>query len=402
MPSFASFLLITAVIASIVPPGYPAYVGAYVTMSAALLAFLAYGWRERAAFGHPSALAIIAGIALIAATVPFVYRSSDDLLGPVLMLPLLCVIAMGVLARPARWVPDPTTFACICLAGALLAFLGGSYEHFVLGVARPGLGNNPIHYGSLAAMAGGLAMVGVAFGKSPWRFAFLLGPFLGLGAAVVSNSRGPTASSLVMIGVGFVLLAVWLRRDRLFRLAVLASMAISAIPVYYLISTDNTRIAGLAESALDIFRFTGGSDDIRAALYASALQVLRDSPFVGIGLGQLMQTAEAMFPDLVPSYRLENLHADWANFAAMSGSLGLLAYLLFVTAPLLLLLETKARQDRTIVLGAAVLVSGQLTLGVSNATFGILPQSILYAVGLGYFLVRARRLALGLEPEADR
>jgi O-antigen ligase len=141
---------------------------------------------------------------------------------------------------------------------------------------------------------------------------------------------------------------------------------------------------------LDIFCFTGGSDDIRAALYASALEILKTSPLVGVGLGQIMLTAETMFPNLVVGTRLENLHADWANFVAMGGTLGLLAWLQLLAAPLLLLVDRRARDDRPIVLGAILLATGQFSLGVSNATFGILPQTVIYAVALGYFLVRAR------------
>jgi O-antigen ligase len=73
--------------------------------------------------------------------------------------------------------------------------------------------------------------------------------------------------------------------------------------------------------------------------------------------------------------------------------MGLLAWLLLLAAPLLLLLGPRARQDRPIVLGAVLLTTGQLVLGISNATFGILPQTMIYAVATGYFLVRARRLA---------
>ena len=62
-----------------------------------------------------------------------------------------------------------------------------------------------------------------------------------------------------------------------------------------------------------------------------------------------------------------------------------------LAAPLLLLRDPQTRQDRPIVLGAALLSTGQLVLGVSNATFGILPQTVIYAVALGYFLVCARR-----------
>jgi O-antigen ligase len=158
--------------------------------------------------------------------------------------------------------------------------------------------------------------------------------------------------------------------------------------------TGNARVASILQSGLDIFRFTGGSDDIRAAMYASAIEILSTSPLVGLGLGQIMVTAETMFPNLLAGTGLENLHADWANFAAMAGAMGLLAWLLLLIAPLLLLLERSARRDRALILGAILLSTGQFTLGVSNATFGILPQTVLYAVGLGYFLVWARRPSL--------
>lgn len=43
------------------------------------------------------------------------------------------------------------------------------------------------------------------------------------------------------------------------------------------------------------------------------------------------------------------------------------------------------------VLGAILLTTGRLTLGASNATFGVLPQTMIYAVAQGYFLVWVRR-----------
>src|SRR5690606_6643640 len=125
------------------------------TLVAALVALLVYGWRERPAFSHPTSLAIVGAMGLIATSVPFVYRSGQDALAVVFVLPMLTTIALGMLARPARFVPGPTAFALLCLLAGFLALIGGVYEHFALRIYRPGLGNNPIHYGSLAAMAGG-------------------------------------------------------------------------------------------------------------------------------------------------------------------------------------------------------------------------------------------------------
>ncbi|QQR35353.1 O-antigen ligase family protein [Devosia oryziradicis] len=381
-----------AVAATILPPGYPAYIGTYIALVAAILGLVAYGWSERETFAHPTSLAIVGAIALVGLAVPFVYRGPQDIVGPVLILPMLATVALGLLARPARWVPNPETFALICLAGALIALLGGGYEDVVLGRYRPGLGNNPIHYASLAAMSGCLAMVGVVASHRRSRYFFLLGPIFGLGCAVIADSRGPMLGVVAMSGVGLVLLTTWLWREKPFRIAILLSVAGAAVVTFYLVGTGNARIAGIVTSGLDIFRFTGGPDDIRAALYASALEILKTSPLFGIGLGQIMVPAQTLYPSLLAGTGLENLHADWANFAAMAGILGLLAWFLLLGAPLFLLLDARARQDRPIVLGALLLTTGQLALGVSNATFGILPQTVIYAVALGYFLVRARRL----------
>lgn len=390
----ASALLLIATAAAILPPGYPAYIGAYVALIAALIALLVYGWPERETFRHPTALALLASIGLVAAAIPFVYQGPQDLLAPVLILPMLATIALGMLARPANWVPSATLFATICLVAALIALLGGAYERYALAIIRPGLGNNPIHYASLAAFSGALALVGVVATDKPWRYVFLLGPILGLAATVIADSRGPMMGAVAMSGAGVAILTIWLWKERLFRIAFLVAAAVAAAGFAYLVSTGNTRVAGIFDSALNIFRFTGGSDDIRAQLYASAVEILRASPLFGVGLGQIMQTAQTLFPDQPGVWDLENLHADWANFAAMAGGMGLLAWLLLLAAPLLLLLDRRARGDRPLVLGAVLLGVGQLTLGISNATFGILPQTTIYAVALGYLLMRARRLAI--------
>lgn len=388
----ASLLLILVLAATILPPGYPAYVGAYIAMGAALVLPLACAWRERAVVRHPTAFAVLTAIVLVAVAVPFVYKGERDLLAPVLMLPMLSTIALGMAGRDVKYMPGPIVFASLCLAGVTIALVGALYEHLVLGIYRPGLGNNPIHYGSLAAMSGGLALVGVVAGASRWRYVFLLGPAFGVATAVISDSRGPMIGALAIAAVGTLLLLAWLWREREFRFAVLAVIGLATVGALTLTSGVNIRVTGVLQNGLNIFLFTGGPDDIRAALYSSALEILRMSPIYGVGLGQIMETVQRLYPEQGEAFTLENLHADWANFAAMAGGLGIIAWLLLLSAPLFLLIDTNIRRDRPIVLGAVLLFIGQLTLGVSNTTFGILPQTATYAVMLGYLLARARRL----------
>ena len=226
--TLAGLLLAIALISGLVPPGEAAYIGAYIALGASALGLALYGWPERSAFVHPVAIAILGAIALICATLPFVYRSTADLAAPVFILPMLATIALGMLGSQARWAPSPFHFAAFCLAAATLALVGGLHEQFVLGVERVGMGNNPIHYASLAAMTGGLALVGCVATASRWRFLFLLGPVFGLGATMLSGSRGPLAGALAMAGIGLLFLLIWFWRDRLFRFAVLAAGALAA------------------------------------------------------------------------------------------------------------------------------------------------------------------------------
>lgn len=393
--NLSSLLLLFTLLAGIMLPGHGAYIGAYAAMLGALLALLIYGWPQRDALVEPFALAIVLAIALIALTVPFVYRGEADLMAPVMILPMLCALGMAVLARPARFVPTPLHFALLCLLAVVIALAGGLYERFVLGIYRPGMGNNPIHYATLAVIVGNMALVGVVATTARWRYVFLAGPILAMAAAIIADSRGPMAGGVAMTGTGLVLLTCWHWREKAFRRIVLAAALLGVLLLAGLVMQGNPRILALFNGdVVNIFRFTGSSDDIRAALYASAIEVLRIAPVFGLGLGQIMLTAQTMFPDLLNTVGLglENLHADWADFAAMAGGVGLLALLLLLAAPLLLLLNPAARRQRSIVLGACLLSMGQMTLGVSNAMFGVLPQTVIYAVMLGYLAALTRRL----------
>lgn len=394
MQNVFSALFLLALIVGIMPPGIAAYPAAYASMSIAAIGLVTLGWPERAALRRPMALAILGAIVLLGATIPFVYRGEADLLAPVLVLPMLTAIGLGMLGRRAKYVPEPVIFSIICLIAVVIAVIGGAYEAFVLQVGRVGLGNNPIHYGSLAAMVGGLTVIGIVATTSPWRYVFVAGPILGVAATALSGSRGPLAGALAMAGIAMLYLLIGEWRNRALRLSILSALLAGAGLLLVLMSQGSARVGGLL-SAMDIFRFTGGSDDIRAALFASALHALKSSPVYGLGFGQLMDTARALYPEIVAIQSLENLHADWANFAAMAGSMGLFAWILLLLAPLTLLLDSRARADRPLVLGTLVLVTGQAALGISNAMFGVLPQMVLYAVALGYLFARARRLSDG-------
>jgi len=393
-------LFLLALIIGTLPPGRAAYPASYAVMAIGTIGLVSLGWSERSALRHPVALSILCAIALLSATVPLVYRSELDLMAPVFVLPMLTTIGMGFIGRATRWMPGPTLFAIICLLAVTIAAIGGAYQALALNAGRVGLGNNPIHYGSLAAMVGGLSILGIVSTKSPWRYIFILGPILGVAATVLSGSRGPMASALGMTAVASIYLLISEWKDRVLRFSILTALIIGVGAMLYLMLTSSYRVTALL-NAMDIFRFTGGSDDIRAALFSSAAHAFQSSPLYGLGFGQLMVTAQTLYPEFREIHRLENLHADWANFAAMSGGMGLLAWLLLLLAPLSLMFNPSVRADRPTALGAIILVTGQTALGVSNAMFGVLPQTVLYAVALGYLFARALKLPESQQPSFD-
>jgi O-antigen ligase len=388
----ASFLIAAALVAAIIPPGHAAYIGSYAAAVLALVSLLVFGYPERSGFKSLSALAFLVGILCIAVSVAFTYRVEADAFGLVLQLPLLSAIGLSLLGRPAKWFPSGTVFAGICLLASVIALVGGAHEAFILGEARVGLGNNPIHYGSLSVLVGCMALVGISASASPWRYIFLLGPITAIGCVALSGSRGPLLGALGMLIIACPLILFWFWRERTFQIAAVLSAALGAVAISVLSATGKLRAFDIVTGAANVVQMTGSTDDIRAGLYASALEGLERSPIVGHGLSNLMVFAKELFPHLVEVWTLENLHADWANYAVMSGGLGLLAYGLYLLAPLLLLVDPAARKDRVTVLGVTMLTAGQIGLGASNATFGVMPQMMLYTVMLGYFMARSRRI----------
>lgn len=202
LSSLASLYLVIAIATTILLPGYPSYVGVNVALVAAMLAFLVYGWREKAVFSHPTPLAILAAILLVGAVLPFVYRGPQDLMAPVLILAHADDHSARPAGAPGELGSQPHRLCPDRPGRSLVALVGGAYEHLVLGTYRPGLGNSPIHCATLAVMSGSLAMTGVVPNNAPWCYLFVLGTAFGLDCAVNADSCGPMVGALAMSAVG--------------------------------------------------------------------------------------------------------------------------------------------------------------------------------------------------------
>ncbi|WP_375452585.1 O-antigen ligase family protein [uncultured Devosia sp.] len=326
-------------------------------------------------------------LALLALTLPLVYRGPLDLLPLAALSPLLLVPGVAFLVARNDELLNGLALPLLCLIGVIVAFFVGLSESDG-GTVRVGAGNNPIHFGGLSVMVGFMALSGVCVGRSPWRLLFLTGPLFGLAVVMLSGSRGPLLGGVAMAVASLPLLVAWFWRDKWF-VAVFGVLAAGATIAGVMLASSMRAISLFGDTLQALSGTAGGVlDPNRTALYTAAREQFMASPIVGQGFGQVMALVRARFPDVEIVQTLEHLHSDIADFGAGGGVLGLAAYGLVIATPLVVTLRRGA--DRAVIMGGVLLSTGYFGLGLTNAMFGILPQTVLYVVLLGYLAGLAR------------
>ena len=364
----------TLLVAGLVFPGIAAYTAVYVTLAAMVL-MLAKVRRKH--LRSPVAYGIFAALAAVLLSVLLNGAAGEDWTALLLVLPF----ALALPTAAALAATPPRVLAALCLIGSLCALTIGLVDIFAYNANRAGGGNNPIHYASLAGMLGMVSLTGAVGSRDRRRFVFLLGPVAAFATAMLSGSRGPLMADCVMLAVALVIF--W--PDRRFFVALVAFPVAGGLVVAF---------TGEGQRALILFmgvlsERTQSSDMQRVMMYSAALEMFTSSPLWGHGFAEFMDTARTLHP--IRDY--DNLHSDLANFASVAGVLGLVAYVGLVGGPLLALASPAARRDRSMVLLVLLVTSGNATMGLTNAIIGVLPQTTLFVLMLGYVLARERALA---------
>ena len=140
--------------------------------------------------------------------------------------------------------------------------------------------------------------------------------------------------------------------------------------------------------------FTGSTTDgaigERLYMYLSAWNALLASPWHGYGMIDFT-TSAAQFAPPGPGYPpSSHLHNDIADFAVIGGMLGLLSYVLLLVAPLAGGLATRGRNRPAAIYLGAVAGVGYFSMGLTNAMFGILTQTVVYGVILALIAALAQ------------
>lgn len=280
---------------------------------------------------------------------------------------------------------------------ALAGTAGGAavavIDVFMFGEARAGLVNNPIHLAHLCLALGFVALVGL-WGKDRKRMIFLLGPVLGIAAVQLTGSRGPTLAAVPMIFVaGLAISFSWLpvRAARWTIVGGTVAMGIAAATLLMVGDIDDSsptsRILALLHTGLT----ADDSTAQRLVMYQSAINAFLASPFVGYGLIDYPAAAAAHAPPGVDFPVYAHLHNDIADFAVAGGLFGLIAYGLFLFAPVVGALRARGPLRIPLLYLGGVTTVGYFSMGMTNAVIGLRWQDIVLASVLALIVTLSTR-----------
>jgi O-antigen ligase len=288
-----------------------------------------------------------------------------------LFLPFGFLFAMGFTTLQGR--VGAQGFAWLCILGALAAAIVGCVQVFALGVDRAsGWSNSPIHFSNFAVMFGFMALGGTFLAEGRWKWVLLSGPVLGLLAATMADSRG---AFVVAIGLAlvFAVMQVALRPGRPLVKASIA-IALVAVPLLAVILANFFGFTRPYETLL-VFRdllsgrvVADSSSAYRLEMYSGGLKAFLDAPLFGYGWHSQMAAALPYMSDFARAgYASEGwgyLHNDALSFAVSGGLIALLAYGLWILAPIVGLTSVPkdswavARSYFAIVLAAGLSMGG--------------------------------------------
>lgn len=381
--------LLTLAAALVFPPVF-SYIAVYITIIG-LIGFAATLAPRPERLRNPATLTIVAAVSLLVlATLLAGAGSATNWLAPAVVL--LVAIGVGLLGMPI-WIRRRRILllmAIMALVGAVFGLVWGSLDILMRLDTRAGGGNNPIHYGALMTFLGFSALSGLYLTCHRWRYVFLAGPVTAFTGVLLSGSRGPFLAVVALTLALAPLILRWNWKERTFRLLLIGGAALGA--VLFAILPPAHRIAdGIIQILFGGTAFLNYEDDPRVHMTNGAIEAFKESPIWGHGYGNMIAAAEAHFPaSSIYFGRYDHLHADLLNFMVAGGMIGVVAYVLTLLAPLLLIPSMREQYRKPGIILALTASVGAFSLGLTNTVIGILPQTVLFAVVIGWAMLCAQ------------
>lgn len=337
---------------------------------------------DLAALSRPVILMPLLGLFVLGTSYALGAGTITGFAGLLAFAPLLAIWPLVALGNRGTTLA-PSLVAALCLVGVAGTMAIALNDFLLTGSTRAG-GSiaNPIHFADVALLAGFLSLLGMVYLKPTERYLYLLGPVMAGVAVVFSGTRGAIVALVVMAGVAVACAALF-RQIRMRTLLV----ATTLLAVFLLIgfAAGMGQISGVQRILADVSDVlrsgvpSDGATAIRLSMYQGGLDAFLASPLFGHGPFAFVDAAAAT--QSAPLFvGAPHLHSDLIDFAASGGSLALIAYCLFLFAPLVEVLRAPASDNRAgLIIVVAALTAGYFVMGLTNAMFGILNLTVYFA-----------------------
>jgi O-antigen ligase len=270
--------------------------------------------------------------------------------------------------------------------GVILGLIEILASAALMHVDRPqGVNLGPIVLANALLALGFISLGGIFVRRDRLGWLYLMPPLLAIVATAITGSRGP----LIAVPAAAIAAALFLWHDR-FRQSLRATVLGAVGMLVLLTGGIFAALHGRAGSILTIVGAVSEGGPVadeqarqRLVLYKAGWQSFTQSPWIGHGWGNIMSSVK---PFLAESDQwlltwLPQLHNDVLNFAVASGIVGVIAYILIVTVPIVGAILGPRDSLRTFRLyGATVLTIVYIGGGLTDLMFGFEFHTYLFAM----------------------
>lgn len=345
---------------------------------------------QRARVRTPAAALFLAVFALMAIAFIGSARTLWDARFAFNFLPVLLAIVIAAIPANRDSRADLTDIAILAALGSALSLAVAATQIYILGETRAG-GHviNAIHFANIAVMLGFLSLIGIFSSANPWRYLLLIAPALAIASCILSASRGPLLGGGVLLAV--FLCVLWFRSRRAVIGTLLAvgaiALAVFALAALYA-PVQLARFASVFDIVADALLSgdtADGSTNIRLGFYEAGWRAFLEAPLFGHGWERIISASYPYMEPWLQGYVREQsftyLHNDVLDFAAGAGLLGLFAYGILLTTPVIAVLAgPRDRRFLARLYGALVLSVGFLVFGLTSRLMGHALQLTLFSM----------------------
>lgn len=397
-------LLGILLVATLVTPTVGGAIGVYLGLAAALASLVVAFDREylvQALKDWGVRTFLIAFIVLSSAFL-LSAKTADDPMAFVDFLALPLIVPAYALAARHAGPGRIELISRLAALGCVFSLATALYQVHVLGLERAEGQTVSIFFADISVLLAFLCLLGLSVSHSRWRWAYYAGHAAGFAACMAGGSRG----ALLGYAVLYVCFAAYTllkgqgaMRKRLLMLLFVPVFSLGLSQVLFNTDRVFSIVSVLGQVASTGKAESDNSATQRLAFWQGGVGAFMQSPIYGNGWWRRYDAAVPFMPkdgrDRTWSDDTSHLHNDVINFASAAGIMGVFAYLLLMSAPIISAWRSAMTPHRPIrLLSASGLSLGYLAFGLTDTMFVFeVPKSM-------FVLCAAVVMGLMMDPSA--